>query len=216
MNLSLNWLKRYIDIDLSVEELSEILTDIGLEVEGIERVETVKGGLEGIVVGHVEECQKHPNADKLSLTKVNIGELELKQIVCGAPNVAAGQKVLVATVGSTLYSPEGEAWKIKKGKIRGEVSEGMICAEDEVGLGSGHDGIMVLPEDVPVGTLAKEYFKISNDYIYDIGLTPNRSDATSHLGVARDLAAYLKINKDWQGDLKEPSVMDFKVDSPDR
>jgi len=212
MNLSLNWLKRYIDIDLPIEELSEILTDIGLEVEGIEKVETIKGGLKGVVVGHVVECDKHPNADKLSLTKVNLGELELKQIVCGAPNVAAGQKVLVATIGSTLYSAEGEPWKIKKGKIRGEVSEGMICAEDELGLGSSHDGIIVLPEDVPVGTLAKDYYKVEDDYVFDIGLTPNRSDATCHLGVARDLAAYLKINKEWTGDVKEPDVVDFKVE----
>ena len=158
MNLSLNWLKRYIDFDLPVDELSEILTDIGLEVEGVEKVETIKGGLEGLVVGEVVECDKHPNADKLSLTKVNIGELELKQIVCGAPNVAAGQKVIIATIGTTLYTPQGESFKIKKGKIRGEASEGMICAEDEVGLGSSHDGIMVLPADVPVGTLAKDYY----------------------------------------------------------
>jgi len=212
MNLSLNWLKRYIDINLPVDELSEILTDIGLEVEGVEKVETIKGGLNGIVVGQVVECDKHPNADKLSLTKVNLGELELKQIVCGAPNVAAGQKVLIATIGSTLYTPAGEQWKIKKGKIRGEVSEGMICAEDEVGLGSGHDGIMVLPEDVPVGTLAKDYFKVEDDYVFDIGLTPNRSDATSHLGAAKDLAAYLKINKGWDGDIKEPDIVDFKVE----
>ncbi len=212
MNLSLNWLKRYIDIDLPVDELSEILTDIGLEVEGVEKVETIKGGLNGIVVGHVVECGKHPNADKLSLTKVNVGELELKQIVCGAPNVAAGQKVLVATIGATLYSAEGEPWKIKKGKIRGEVSEGMICAEDELGLGNSHEGIIVLPEDVPVGTLAKDYYKVEDDYVFDIGLTPNRSDATSHLGAARDVAAYLKINKEWEGEVKEPAVTDFHVD----
>lgn len=212
MNISLNWLKRYIDLDLPVDELSEILTDIGLEVEGVEKVETIPGGLKGIIVGHVVECIQHPNADKLSLTKVNVGELELKQIVCGAPNVAQGQKVLVATIGTTLYSAEGEPWKIKKGKIRGEESEGMICAEDELGLGNDHSGIIVLPEDVPVGTLAKEYYKVEDDYIFDIGLTPNRSDATSHLGVARDLAAYLKINKDWKGSVKEPAVNEFEVD----
>lgn len=212
MNLSLNWLKRYIDIDLPVDELSEILTDIGLEVEGMEKVETIPGGLKGVVVGHVVECDKHPNADKLSLTKVNVGELELLQVVCGAPNVAQGQKVLVATIGTTLYSAEGEPWKIKKGKIRGEESQGMICAEDELGLGKSHDGIMVLPEDVPVGTLAKDYYKVEDDYVFDIGLTPNRSDATSHLGVARDLAAYLKINKGTDTDVKEPAVTDFHVD----
>jgi phenylalanyl-tRNA synthetase beta chain len=212
MNLSLNWLKRYIDFDLELEELSEILTDIGLEVEGLEKVETIKGGLKGIVVGYVEQCQKHPNADKLSLTKVNIGDLELKQIVCGAPNVAAGQKVLVATIGTTLYAADGEAWKIKKGKIRGEVSEGMICAEDELGLGADHSGIIVLPEDVPVGTLASDYYQIEDDYVFDIGLTPNRSDATSHLGVAKDLAAYLKINKGGTGLVKDPDRTHFKVD----
>ncbi len=212
MNLSYNWLKKYIDFNLPIEELSEILTDIGLEVEGVEKVETVKGGLEGVVVGHVVECERHPNADKLSLTKVNLGELDLKQIVCGAPNVAAGQKVLIATIGTTLYSAEGEPWKIKKGKIRGEVSEGMICAEDELGLGNDHDGIMVLPADVPVGTLAKDYFQIEDDYVFDIGLTPNRSDATSHLGAAKDLAAYLKINKDWKEDVNEPDISNFDVE----
>ena len=213
MNLSLNWLKRYIDFDLSLEELSEILTDIGLEVEGLEKVETIKGGLKGVVVGYVEECGKHANADKLSLTKVNIGDLELKQIVCGAPNVAAGQKVLVATIGTTLYSSkDGEPFKIKKGKIRGEVSEGMICAQDELGLGSDHSGIIVLPEDVPVGTLASDYYQVEDDYVFDIGLTPNRSDATSHLGVAKDLAAYLKINKGGTGQVKDPDLTHFKVD----
>ena len=211
MNLSLNWLKRYLDLDLTIDELSIVLTDIGLEVEGIEMVETIKGGLKGIVVGYVEKCEKHPNADKLSVTQVNIGELELKQIVCGAPNVAAGQKVLVATVGSTLYPADADPWKIKKGKIRGEVSEGMICAEDELGLGNSHDGIVVLPEDVPVGSEAADFYNISADYVFDIGLTPNRSDGTSHLGVARDVAAYLKIHKEWTGVVKTPSVTDFKT-----
>ena len=212
MNLSLNWLKRYVDVDMPLDEVSSILTDIGLEVEGVEKVETIKGGLKGIVIGYVEECEKHPNADKLSLCKVNIGELEHKQIVCGAPNVAVGQKVLVATVGSTLHPEEGEPWKIKKGKIRGEVSEGMICAEDELGLGKDHDGIVVLPDDVPIGTHAADYYDVNDDHVFDIGLTPNRSDATSHLGVARDFAAYLKIHKNWSGSVKEPSVVDFNVE----
>ena len=212
MNLSVNWLKRYIDFDLTLDELSEILTDIGLEVEGLEKVETIKGGLKGVVVGYVEECGKHPNADKLSLTKVNLGDLELSQIVCGAPNVAAGQKVLVATVGTTLYKEDDEPMKIKKGKIRGEVSEGMICAEDELGLGNDHSGIIVLPNDVPVGTLASDYYQVEDDYVFDIGLTPNRSDATSHLGVAKDLAAYLKINKGHTGTVKDPDLTHFKVD----
>ena len=144
MNISLNWLKQYITIELSSEKVSEILTDIGLEIEGVSEVETIKGGLRGVVVGEVKTCQKHPNADKLTVTTVDVGGDELLTIVCGAPNVAAGQKVLVATIGTTLYTPEGEAWKIKKGKIRGEVSQGMICAEDELGLGTSHEGIMVL------------------------------------------------------------------------
>jgi len=212
MNLSYKWLKRYLDIEISIESLSEILTMIGLEVEGIEKVETIKGGLKGIVVGYVEQCDKHPNADKLSVTKVNIGEIEHKQIVCGAPNVAAGQKVLVATVGATLHPADADPWKIKKGKIRGEVSEGMICAEDELGLGTDHSGIIVLPDDVPIGSLAADYYNISDDYVFDIGLTPNRSDATSHLGAAKDLAAYLKIHKNRKESVKEPIVTDFKVD----
>lgn len=216
MKASLNWIKDYIDIDLTPEKISEILTDIGLEVEGEDEVESIKGGLEGIVVGFVKECGKHPNADKLSLTKVDIGNAEGDlQIVCGAPNVAAGQKVLVATVGTTLYSAEGEAWKIKKGKIRGETSEGMICAEDELGLGNDHDGIIVLPENVEIGTLAKDYYQIEKDIVYDIGLTPNRSDGTCHIGVAKDLVAALKINYGHSGDFRMPSVDNFKIDNED-
>lgn len=212
MNISLNWLKRYIDIDLPVERISEILTDIGLEVEGVKKVESIKGGLRGIVVGYVKECAQHPNADKLSLTKVDIGNEELLQIVCGAPNVAEGQKVLVATIGATLYPEDGEPWKIKKGKIRGEESQGMICAEDELGLGNDHSGIIVLPEEVLVGTLAADHYNLDDDYIFDIGLTPNRSDATHHLGVAKDLTAYLKINENWNNNLKDPDVSQFHVD----
>jgi phenylalanyl-tRNA synthetase beta chain len=191
MKISLNWLKDYINLDgHSVEEISEILTALGLEVEGVDKVESIKGGLKGIVIGEVKQCDKHPNADKLSVTKVDLGTGELLEIVCGAPNVAAGQKVLVATIGAVLYSEEGEEWKIKKGKIRGEVSEGMICAEDELGLGNSHDGIMVLEGDAVVGTKASDYFNIEEDWVYDIDLTPNRSDATSHIGVAKDLADY--------------------------
>ena len=216
MNVSLNWLKEYIDIDLSPEEVGEILTDIGLEVEGMEQVESIQGGLEGVVVGYVEECGQHPNADRLSLTKVQVGEEAggLLQIVCGAPNVAQGQKVLVATVGTTLYPTDSEEpLKLKKGKIRGEVSQGMICAADELGIGKDHSGIMVLPEDTPVGTKARDYFNIEIDYVYEIGLTPNRSDATNHLGVAKDLAAYLKINHGLKEGVKLPDVSGFTVDN---
>ncbi|NNE27198.1 MAG: phenylalanine--tRNA ligase subunit beta [Saprospiraceae bacterium] len=212
MKLSLNWLKRYIDLDMPVDELSEILTSIGLEVEGVDNFETIKGGLEGILVGHVLEVSKHPNADKLNLTKVDIGGDEAVQIVCGAPNVAADQKVLVATIGATLYPTEGDPFKIKKGKIRGEASHGMICAEDELGLGDDHDGIMVLDPSAKTGSPARDYFEIEDDTVFDIGLTPNRSDATSHIGVAKDLAAYLRINKNWQGNVKMPEMNQFKVD----
>lgn len=213
MKLSRNWLSQYTDLPMSDQELSEILTTIGLEVEGMEHIESVKGGLQGIVVGHVLTCDKHPDADKLSLTTVDLGNgEEAVQIVCGAPNVAAGQKVLVATVGTTLYNEEGEPWKIKKGKIRGQVSMGMICAEDELGLGKSHDGIMVLPEDVAAGTLAKDYIQLDNDTVYDIGLTPNRSDATSQLGSAKDVAAYLSFHNKNTHAVRKPSLNDFKVE----
>jgi len=193
MNISYNWLKNFIDIDNKTpNELSLILTDIGLEVEAVEVVQSVPGGLEGLVVGEVKTCEQHPNADRLRKTTVDVGAAELLQIVCGAPNVAAGQKVIVATVGTTVHPLTGEPFKINKSKIRGEVSEGMICAEDEIGLGQSHDGILVLPADTVVGTTAKEYFNVKDDYCIEIGLTPNRSDAASHLGVARDLAAYLR------------------------
>lgn len=213
MKISLNWLKQYLDINLDPEKIGEILTDIGLELEGMEQVESVRGGLEGVVIGKVVECGKHPNADKLSVTKVDIGNGDLLSIVCGAPNVAAGQKVPVATVGTTLY-PVGseEPLKLRETKIRGELSQGMICAEDELGLGESHDGIMVLPDDVKIGTSARDYFKIETDIIYEIGLTPNRSDATNHVGVAKDLAAALKINYDHAGDVNLPNVNDFKID----
>ncbi len=206
MTISLNWLKEYIDIPLSPAQTADLLTSLGLEVEGMEERERIKGGLEGVVVGHVLEAWKHPNADKLTLTKVNIGEGEPLQIVCGAPNVAAGQKVLVATVGTTLYPLEGEPIKLKKGNIRGETSEGMICAEDELGMGHDHSGILILPEETPVGTPARGYFKLEKDTIIEIGLTPNRSDATCHLGVARDLAAALKIQHGASGKVRIPEV----------
>jgi phenylalanyl-tRNA synthetase beta chain len=215
MKISYNWLKQYIDLDVDPETLSTVLTDIGLEVEGLENFQSVKGGLKGVVVGEVKTCERHPNADKLSVTTVDVGNEELLPIVCGAPNVAAGQKVLVATVGTELYSGD-ESFTIKKAKIRGEVSEGMICAEDELGLGESHDGIMVLPNDVTVGTNASDYFEIEEDYIFEIGLTPNRSDATSHIGAARDLVAGLNhyFNTD-KYSLKLPVVETFKVDNTD-
>jgi phenylalanyl-tRNA synthetase beta chain len=211
MNISYNWLKNYLNIDLAPEKISEILTDLGLEVGSMEEIQSVKGGLEGLVIGEVLTCERHPNADKLSVTTVNIGEDEPLPIVCGAPNVAAGQKVIVATVGTVLYSGD-ESFTIKKSKIRGELSMGMICAEDEIGLGNSHDGIMVLPADVAIGTLAKDYFKIENDVTIEVDLTPNRVDASSHYGVARDLAAYLKQHQD-SIVLQLPSVDEFKVDN---
>jgi phenylalanyl-tRNA synthetase beta chain len=213
MEISLNWLKQYIDIRVTPEKLGEIFTDIGLELEGMEHTESIKGGLRGVVVGQVMECAKHPNADKLSLTKVDVGTGELLQIVCGAPNVAAGQKVLVATVGTTLHPTGGEALEIKKGKIRGEESNGMICAADELGIGEDHSGILVLPENIAIGTSAKDYFKLEEDVVYEIGLTPNRSDATNHIGVAKDLAAALKINYEHTESVKIPSIENFKVDN---
>ncbi len=216
MKVSLNWLKQYLYLQVSPEQLGEILTDIGLELESMEQVESIRGGLAGVVIGQVVACQQHPNADKLSLTKVDIGNGDLLSIVCGAPNVAAGQKVLVATVGTTLY-PLGsdEPLTLKETKIRGELSQGMICAEDELGLGDSHAGIMVLPADVPIGTLAKDYFQVETDTIYEIGLTPNRSDATNHIGIAKDVAAALKINYQHDGHVKLPSVADFKVANQD-
>lgn len=192
MKISYDWLKQFIDLDHTPEEVSLVLTDIGLEVESLEKVQRVPGGLEGLVVGEVKTCIQHPNADRLRVTTVDVGGPELLHIVCGAPNVAAGQRVIVATVGATLYPTEGDPFTISKSKIRGEVSEGMICAEDEIGLGADHDGIMILPDTVAVGTPAKVYFGLQDDFVYEIGLTPNRADAASHLGVARDLSAYYR------------------------
>jgi phenylalanyl-tRNA synthetase beta chain len=207
MKISYSWLKQILKTDKTPQELSLILTNIGLEVESLGKVQTIPGGLEGLVIGLVEERSQHPNADRLSVTKVNVGGPELLQIVCGAPNVAAGQKVVVATVGTTVHPNEGEPFKINKSKIRGEVSEGMICAEDEIGLGNSHAGIMVLAEDAPVGLEAKKYFNVEDDYLFEIGLTPNRADAASHLGVARDLAAYLRMGYEL------PDVSAFKTEN---
>jgi phenylalanyl-tRNA synthetase beta chain len=212
MKISYNWLKQFLKTDWTPEQTSELLTDLGLEVEGVEVYQSVKGGLEGIVVGEVLTCIKHPNADKLKLTTVNIGADTPLQIVCGAPNVARGQKVPVATIGTVLYTEEGEEWTIKKGKIRGEESHGMICAEDELGLGKSHDGILVLDNDLKVGTLVSDIFEVENDQVFEIGLTPNRADAMSHLGVARDLKAGF-IQKDINIELITPSVSSFHVDS---
>lgn len=212
MKISYNWLKQFVKIDWDAEKTGELLTDLGLEIEGIEKFCSVPGGLEGIVVGHVVACDQHPNADRLKVTKVDLGDGEPVQIVCGAPNVAKGQKVPVATIGTTLYDAEGKPWQIKKGKIRGQVSEGMICAEDELGLGQSHEGIMVLDKKLKPGTPAHEIFEVENDYVFEIGLTPNRADAMSHWGVARDLRAGL-LQQDVAIELITPSTSSFHVDN---
>ena len=211
MKISYNWLQQFLQVDWEPIKTGELLTDLGLEVEGIETKESIKGSLKGIVVGKVLTCIQHPNADRLKITTVDIGSEEPIQIVCGAPNVGVGQKVPVATVGTTLYDDKGEGFKIKKGKIRGEESHGMICAEDELGLGKDHDGILVLDDDIAVGTPGSKVFNIETDYVFEIGLTPNRSDAMSHFGVARDLRAGL-IQNDIKLELISPSVSDFHVD----
>jgi phenylalanyl-tRNA synthetase beta chain len=210
MKISYNWLKQFLQVDWEAIKVGELLTDLGLEVEGIETKESIKGSLKGIVVGEVLTCIQHPNADRLKITSVNIGSGDPIQIVCGAPNVATGQKVPVATIGTTLFDDNGQGFKIKKGKIRGEESHGMICAEDELGLGKGHDGILVLNSDIKVGTSGAEVFNIETDEVFEIGLTPNRSDAMSHFGVARDLKAGL-LQQDVNLELISPSVSDFHV-----
>ncbi|MBT8186288.1 MAG: phenylalanine--tRNA ligase subunit beta [Croceitalea sp.] len=212
MKISYNWLKQFLQLDWEAERTGELLTNLGLEVEGITDFESVKGGLNGVVVGHVLDCKKHPNADRLKLTSVDIGAETPLQIVCGAPNVAKGQKVPVATIGTTLYAKDGEAWQIKKGKIRGEESHGMICAEDELGLGHDHDGIMVLDSKLKVGTPCNQVFNVEKDKVFEIGLTPNRSDSMSHYGVARDLKAGLAHQK-IQKKLITPSNSNFSVDN---
>lgn len=209
MNISYNWLKQYIDVDLPAAELGKILTSIGLEVGSVEEVQTIKGGLEGIVIGEVLECMAHENSDHLHVTRVNLGSGDPVQIVCGAPNVAAGQKVVVATVGTKLYNGD-ESFTIKRSKIRGVESMGMICAEDEIGLGTSHDGIIVLPADAVPGTPASEYYNIKSDYLIEVDITPNRVDAASHFGVARDLAAYFAL-VDPSVQLTKPTVDEFKV-----
>lgn len=213
MTISYNWLSEYLPEKIEPEKLSKILTSIGLEVESLEKFESIKGGLKGLVIGEVLEREQHPNADKLSLTKVNVGGPEPLKIVCGAPNVAAGQKVVVATVGTTIYPLTGEPLTMKVAKIRGEESYGMICAEDEIGLGGSHAGIMVLPTDVKPGTPAAEYFKPYEDWVYEIGLTPNRMDAMSHFGVAKDVCAYLTHHGNKEVRPKSPFNNSFKVDS---
>ena len=212
MKISYNWLKQFINIDLKSEDTADVLTDLGLEVEGVEKFESLKGGLEGVVIGHVLTCVQHTNADKLKVTTVDIGSGAPIQIVCGASNVAVGQKVPVATIGTKLYDKEGESFEIKKGKIRGEESHGMICAEDELGLGDSHEGIMVLDSSLVPGTPAAKVFKIETDEVFEIGLTPNRADAMSHWGVARDLRAGLIQRDGKHYELITPSVNKFKVD----
>lgn len=211
MNISYNWLKDFLDFDYSAEETAKILTSIGLENGPVEEVETIKGGLEGLVIGEVLTCENHPDSDHLHLTTVNVGNGEPLNIVCGAPNVAANQKVIVATIGTKLYSGE-ESFTIKRSKIRGQESLGMICAEDEIGIGTSHEGIIVLPENAQVGMLAKDYYGIKSEYILEVDITPNRADAASHYGVARDLAAFLKQNNP-AVNLRRPSVEGFKVDN---
>ena len=212
MNISYNWLKEYLDFDLQPEEVAAALTSIGLETGGVEEVQTIKGGLEGLVIGEVLTCVEHPNSDHLHITTVNVGGEAPLQIVCGAPNVAAGQKVVVAVNGTKLYDGDN-CFTIKRSKIRGVESNGMICAEDEIGIGTDHSGIIVLPAEAVVGTPAKEYYNVKSDFVLEVDITPNRVDATSHYGVARDLAAYLKqAGKPAQ--LKAPSVEAFQIDDP--
>lgn len=210
MKVSYNWLKTYIDFDLTPSELSELLTSIGLEVGGLEEVQSIKGGLKGLITGEVVTCAPHPNSDHLSITTVNIGSEEILPIVCGAPNVAAGQKVVVATVGTTLYDGNQE-FTIKKAKIRGEVSEGMICSEVEIGTGADDSGIMVLPADTPIGIPAADYFRVETDWVIEVDITPNRIDGASHIGIARDVAAALKLTS--EKGYKRPSVDNFKVEN---
>ena len=213
MNISYNWLKEYVNFDLTPDEVAAALTSIGLETGDVEEVQSIKGGLEGLVIGEVLTCEPHPNSDHMHITTVNLGQGDPVQIVCGAANVAAGQKVVVATLGTKLYDGD-ECFTIKKSKLRGVESNGMICAEDEIGIGTSHEGIIVLPEDVVPGTLAKDYYNIKSDYVLEVDITPNRSDACSHYGVARDLYAWL-IQNGRQATLKRPSADAIKVDNHD-
>ncbi|MBR4379987.1 MAG: phenylalanine--tRNA ligase subunit beta [Bacteroidaceae bacterium] len=213
MNISYNWLKEFVDFDLKPLELADALTSIGLEVGGVEEIQAIKGGLEGLVIGEVLTCEPHPNSDHMHVTTVNLGNGDPVQIVCGAPNVATGQKVVVATIGTKLYDGD-DCFTIKKSKLRGIDSCGMICAEDEIGIGTDHSGIIVLPEDAVVGTPAKDYYNIKSDYVLEVDITPNRADACSHYGVARDLYAYL-VQRGIPTQLHKPSVDAFKVDNND-
>lgn len=213
MNISYNWLKEYVNFDLTPDEVAEALTSIGLETGGVEEVQTIKGGLEGLVIGEVLTCEEHPNSDHLHITTVNLGNGEPTQIVCGAHNVAAGQKVVVATLGTTLYDGD-ESFTIKKSKIRGVESIGMICAEDEIGIGTAHDGIIELPADAVPGTLAKDYYNVKSDFLLEVDITPNRADACSHFGVARDLYAFL-LQNGHQTTLTRPAIDAFKIDNHD-
>ncbi|MDC1250039.1 phenylalanine--tRNA ligase subunit beta, partial [Flavobacteriaceae bacterium] len=212
MKISYNWLQQFLTTELPIEQISVLLTDLGLEVEGTHHFESIKGGLKGVLVGEVLSCEQHPNADRLKKTEVNLGNDEIVPIVCGAPNVAKGQKVLVATVGTTLSMSDGTSLKINKSKIRGEVSMGMICAEDELGLGESHDGIMVLDETLEPGTEAASLFEVEEDYVFEIGLTPNRADAMSHMGVARDLKAICML-KNIPFEWTLPETTSFNIDN---
>ena len=212
MTISYKWLHEYLPVQVEPERLSRILTSIGLEVESMETYEEIKGALKGLLIGEVLTCEKHPDADKLSLTTVNVGTGEPLQIVCGAPNVAVGQKVIVAAIGTTIYPVGGEPLTMKKAKIRGVESHGMICAEDEIGMGSSHTGILILKEDAKVGSLAADYFQLYTDWIIEIGLTPNHMDAMSHMGVARDVIAYLNFHDKKNYALKTPFSNNFKPD----
>jgi phenylalanyl-tRNA synthetase beta chain len=211
MTISYNWLSEYLPEKLDPEKLSKILTSIGLEVESLEKYEALKGGLKGLVIGEVLECTKHPDADKLSITSVDVAGEQALQIVCGAPNVAVGQKVVVATVGTTIYPITGEPLTMKKAKIRGIESFGMICAADEIGLSDDHAGILVLPSNTKTGTAAAEYFKPYHDFIFEIGLTPNRMDAMSHMGVAKDVCAWLSHHNKKETHIKSPFKNIFKT-----
>ncbi|MGB3080077.1 MAG: phenylalanine--tRNA ligase subunit beta, partial [Saprospiraceae bacterium] len=210
MTLSLQWLNDYLKTDLNPDQIAEALTSIGLEVEKIESSESMPGGLKGVIAGKVLTCEKHPDADRLKVTTVDIGGDKPSSIVCGGPNVAAGQTVWVAVPGTTLYDKDGNPRAINTSKIRGALSEGMICAEDELGLGESHEGVLVLSDDVKIGTLASDYYHVTSDTILEIGLTPNRSDATSVLGVAEDLAAYLTLQNDVEYKVQWPLIPEIK------
>ena len=211
MKISLSWLKDYLPTDLSIEEISLLLTDIGLEVENIEEINKIPGGLKGLVIGYVQKCIKHPNADRLSLTEIDLGTDKTLSIVCGANNIRQGQKVIVAPAGTLIFPTGKDPITIQKGKIRGELSEGMICSEDEIGLGSSHDGIVILPEDAPIGASVSEYLKLQGEVVIEIGLTPNRSDATNHIGVAKDLNAAIQVRYGKKDELRLPDIGDFKI-----